>query len=155
MKTMENTMNKTNFKMTSENFKNEIKEFLNRLEKFTNFMDYKITGNDPNFKEINKLSIHLLSLNQKKKLRNLLIKANYKMSLKSINKFLHFLYKNILKSDKRVNIKISDKENIIQKNRIEWIKARDNANTALSIYKKSKKNFYKIKNEKIKIAKML
>ena len=154
METMENTMNKTNFKMTTDNFENEINEFVTKLKRYVEFMDYQVTG-DVNFDELKDLKsgIGNLSLSQKKKLRNNLVSANYKMTLRTINRFLHFLYKAVLKTDKRVRIKPSVKDEEIQMKRKEWVEARDKAQVALFLYKKTKGDFYKKKDEKLKIAK--
>lgn len=149
-----NTMNKTNFVMSADNFEKEITEFITKLKRYIEFMDYQVSG-DVDFKELENLKDRILNLsqNQRKKLRNFLLKAEYRMSLRSINRFLHFLYKNVLQSDKRVRIKPSIKEEEIQMRRKEWVDARNKAEMALFIYKKSKGDFYKDKDKKFKIAK--
>jgi len=152
---METTItNKTNFRMDAVNFEKVILEMIEKIKKYADFMDYQIIGD---LNELENLKYHLsdLSLNQRKKLRNLLLKANYSMSLRSINRFLHFLYKNILHSDKRVRIKVSEKEEEIQKLRKEWIENRDKTKVALFLYKETKGDFYKDKNKKFEIAKNL
>jgi len=154
METMENTMTKTNFTMTTDNFKEGINEFLTKLKRYADFMDYQVTG-DINFDELKDLkgAIGNLSLSQKKKLRNNLISADHKMTLRTINRFLHFLYKAVLKSDVRVRVKPSVQDEEIQMKRKEWVTARDKAQVALFLYKKTKGDFYKDKEQKMKIAK--
>jgi len=156
METMEitKTNTKTNFVMTTDNFENEIEKFITKLQRHVEFMDYQITG-DINFKELENLknSLIQLSLSQKKKLRNLLIKAIHRMSLRSINQFLHFLYKAVLKTDKRVRIKPSVTDEEIQIKRKEWVIARNKSELALFLYKKTKGDFYIEKMKKIEIAK--
>lgn len=155
METMEKTMNKTNFKMSADNFETEISEFITRLKRYIDFMDYQVTG-DVNFDELENLKVKITqsSLTQKKKLRNFLLSANHKMSLRSINRFLHFLYKNVLETDKRVRIKVSVEEQQIQMRRKEWVSARNKAEAALFIYKKIKGDFYKDKIKKMEISKV-
>lgn len=151
---IEKTNTKTNFKMTANNFEDEINEFVTKLKRYVEFMDYQVTG-DVNFDELTdfKGRIADLSLSQKKKLRNNLISANHKMTLRTINRFLHFLYKAVLKTDKRIRIKPSVKDEEIQMKRKEWVESRNKAQVALFLYKKTKGDFYKDKEQKLKIAK--
>jgi hypothetical protein len=62
-------------------------------------------------------------------------------TLRNINTFLGLLSRTF--EIERVKIKISLKEEKIQKARKEWLKARNEADKLLNIYKLEKGNFYK------------
>jgi len=149
MKTMEkiNKLNKTNFILNVNELTEYTEQTIQMIKDISLFMNYQINGDIDNIDELNYM-ISDLSLNKKKKLRNYILSINKKKSLKTINKFLHFLLKVVLKSDDRVNIKISMKEQLIQSNRKNWLVQRQKSDELLLKYKESKSDFYKLKTQR-------
>jgi septum formation topological specificity factor MinE len=66
-----------------------------------------------------------------------------KPSLRKINSLLHLLSKYF--EIEKVRVKVSLREEQIQKARKEWLKARDESERLLKIYKTTKGDFYKSK----------
>ena len=66
-----------------------------------------------------------------------------KPTLKRINTFFSLLSRDF--GVKKVHVKVSLKEENIQKARKEWLKARAESERLLAAYKKEKGNFYKNK----------
>jgi len=84
-----------------------------------------------------------ISQNQRKKLRNKIVKVIKKQNLRSINALLNFVSKEILVRGIIYKVQISEKEETIQKLRKDWLFARDLAQQALTAYKAEKGDFYK------------
>ena len=142
-----NKLNKTNFILNVNELTEYTEQTIQMIKDISLFMNYQINGDIDNIDELNYM-ISDLSLNKKKKLRNYILSINKKKSLKTINKFLHFLLKVVLKSDDRVNIKISMKEQLIQSNRKNWLVQRQKSDELLLKYKESKSDFYKLKTQR-------
>jgi len=87
----------------------------------------------------------LLSTRKQKKLVNAMAAIEKHPTLENINKFFHFLMKDILKSESRVKVIKSDKEIAIQEKRKAFKDALAKMKIALAEYKAEKGDFYKIK----------
>lgn len=108
--------------------------------------DYQVKGDlglFKNFAHYLENKWNALSMNQLKKIQKYCYWVEKNPSLKKINTFLNLLSKYF--EVERVKVKISLKEEKIQKARKEWLKARDEADRLLSIYKLEKGDFYKNK----------
>ena len=86
-----------------------------------------------------------LSKKKRKRLASYIWAVNNHPSLGGINKFFHFLMKNIMKSDVRIRVIKSDKELAIEAKRKAYKKALEAMKTAYADYKTEKGDFYKIK----------
>jgi hypothetical protein len=88
------------------------------------------------------------TIRKRKKLVNAMAAIEKHPKLENINKFFHFLLKDILKSESRVKVIKSDKEIAIQEKRKAFKDALAKMNIALAEYKAEKGDFYKIKLSK-------
>ncbi len=102
--------------------------------------DYQVKGN---IEELYVLEYPNLSMNQMKKIQKYCYWIQRNPSLKKINTFFSLLSK--LFGVERVQVKISLKEEAIQKAKKEWIKSRNEADRLLKAYKDEKGDFYKRK----------
>jgi len=84
-----------------------------------------------------------LSTRKQKKLVNAMAAIEKHPTLENINKFFHFLMKDILKSESRVKVIKSDKEIAIQEKRKAFKDALAKMQIALAEYKTEKGDFYK------------
>lgn len=89
-------------------------------------------------------NVHL-SLRKKKKLVNSMAAIEKHATLENINKFFHFLLKDILKSDLRVRVIKSEKEIAIEAKRKTYKEAIAKMKIAQADYKTEKGDFYKLK----------
>lgn len=114
--------------------------------------DYQVIGKEIDFSkpkgysqldEFTLLEWKDFSKNQLKKIQKYCYWVEKNPSLKKINIFLNLLSKYF--EVERVKVKISLKEEKIQKARKEWLTARNEADRLLSIYKLEKGDFYKNK----------
>lgn len=118
----------------------KITNTINFIENWIKENDYQVTGNIENYK--NPYSIHNdLSKNQMKQIQKYIFWIERKPSLKKVNTFFTLLSR--LYGIDRVQVKMSLKEEAIQKARKEWIKVRNEADNVLKIYKEIKGNYYK------------
>jgi hypothetical protein len=83
------------------------------------------------------------SKNQMKNIQKYCNWTSKKPSLRKINSLLHLLSKYF--EIEKVRVKVSLREEQIQKARKEWLKARDESERLLKIYKTTKGDFYKSK----------
>ena len=124
--------------------KSEIINIINKtIDKIKNVIkenDYQITGNIDQYYN---LKWKDFSKNQMKNIQRYCNWAWKKPSLRKNNSLLNLLSKYF--EIERVKVKISLREEQIQKARKEWLKARDEADRLLALYKKEKGNFYKNK----------
>lgn len=102
--------------------------------------DYQVKGNIDQFYNLKYPDLYF-SRNQMKKIQKYCYWIQRNPSLKKINTFFSLLSKLFVVG--RVQVKISLKEEDIQKARKEWLKARDEADRLLKIYKEEKGDFYK------------
>jgi len=95
---------------SSKVLNSRIEPTIDTIKKWVEEKGYRIIGLDElDLTEIeSKLSG--LTMNQRKKVRNAMNRAVFKPTLASVNMFFHSLSKRVLKSDRRVRVKISESE---------------------------------------------
>jgi len=108
------------------------------IEKFVKENNYQVIGKLENYYE---LKWKNFSKTEMKKIQKYCFWIERRPTLRNINTFLGLLSR--LFEVERVKIKISLKEERIQKARKEWLKARNEAERLLDIYKLEKGDFYK------------
>lgn len=86
-----------------------------------------------------------MSKKKRKRLARYMWSINNHPSLGAINKFFHFLMKNVLKSDTRIRVIPSAKEIAIQQKRAIYKEALAKVKAAYADYKQEKGDFYKKK----------
>ena len=114
-----------------------INNTIDKINKVIKENNYQITGKIEHYN----LNTKNLSKTQMKRIQKYCFWIDKKPSLRRINTFFGLLTKYF--GVERVRVKISLKEEKIQKARNEWLKVRDEADKLLAIYKKEKGNFYK------------
>jgi hypothetical protein len=108
------------------------------IEKFVKENNYQVIGD---IEQYFALEWKNFSKTEMKKIQKYCFWIERKPTLRNINTFLGLLSR--LFEVERVKIKISLKEEKIQKARKEWLKARNEAERLLNIYKLEKGDFYK------------
>lgn len=106
--------------------------------------DYQVKGDIEKYKNLGDYledKWSNLSYNQMKKIQKYCFWIERKPTLKKINTFFSLLSK--LFGIEKVHVKVSLKEEKIQKARKEWLKARNESDRLLKIYKDEKGDFYK------------
>ena len=112
--------------------------------------DYQVTGKTIDFTkpkgysqldEFYTLEWRDFSKNQMKNIQKYCYWVEKKPSLRKINSLLHLLSKYF--EIERVRIKVSLREQQIQIARKEWLKAREESDRRLNVYKTTKGDFYK------------
>jgi hypothetical protein len=129
-----------NFKLVSDTIKN--------IDAFVNANGYQFKdrkGLDNITETLFNSSLINMSKKKRKKLAAYLWVVNNHPTLGGINKFFHFLMKNVLKSDLRVRIIKSEKELAIEAKRKAYKEALEKVKAAYADYKTEKGNFYKNK----------
>ena len=117
-----------------------INNTLDEIKKVVKENDYQVSGNIDKYYNI---EWKHLSGNQMKNIQKYCVWITRKPTLRRINSFFSLLSRYF--GIDRVHIKVSVKEETIQKSRKEWLKARNEADRLLKIYKEEKGDFYKIK----------
>jgi hypothetical protein len=110
-------------------------EFIEKVIKENN---YRVSGD---IEEYTVLEWKNFSKKQLKKIQKYCYYIEKHPTLRRINSFFSLLSAHF--SVKRVNVKISSKEEKIQIARKEWLKAREESERLLAAYKKEKGDFYK------------
>jgi len=123
-------------------FENKIYKTIDFIENWIKENDYQVTGNIEKYKDLS-TNFKDLSMNQMKKIQKYCFWIERKPSLKKVNSFFSLLAKTY--GIERVHVKVSLKEEAIQKAKKEWIKARNEADRLLKAYKDEKGDFYKRK----------
>lgn len=118
--------------------KEKIEKTIDIIEKIVKENNYQVVGKIENYYEFEWKN---LSKSQMKKIQKYCFWIEKNPTLKRINTFLSILSRFF--GIDRVHIKISLKEEKIQKARKEWLKARNEADKLLGIYKEEKGDFYK------------
>ena len=108
------------------------------IEKFVKENNYQVIGK---LEEYTYLEWKNFSKKEMKKIQKYCYWIEIRPTLRNINTFLGVLTR--LFGVNRVKIKISLKEEKIQKARIEWLKVRNESEKLLDIYKLEKGDFYK------------
>jgi len=119
---------------------NIINKTIDNIKNIIKKNDYQLTGNIDKYYNLRWKDF---SKNQLKKIQKYCYWVEKNPSLKKINTFLNLLSKYF--EVERVKVKISLKEEKIQKARKEWLTAKNEADRLLSIYKLEKGDFYKTK----------
>jgi len=117
---------------------NKICNTIDIIEKFVKENNYQVIGK---LEEYTYLEWKNFSKTEMKKIQKYCFWIERKPTLRNINTFLGLITR-LFKVD-RVKIKISLKEEKIQKAKKEWLKVRNEADKLLDIYKLEKGNFYK------------
>lgn len=115
----------------------KICDTIDLIEKFVKENNYQVVGN---LKKCYDIKWKNLSKTEMKKIQKYCFWIERKPTLRNINTFLGLLSR--LFEVEHVKIKISLKEEKIQKARKEWLKARNEAERLLNIYKLEKGDFY-------------
>ena len=135
-------MKTTNYIYDNQELTNKVLETVTKIEQFAKENDYQIKGDLSEIKDF-KDKIIFESKNQKKKVNYAIQRIDKKMNLRSVNYFLHIIFKNILNSENRVRILPSEKEVRIQTARKRWKEAQAISDKLLLEYKTEKGSFYK------------
>jgi hypothetical protein len=131
---------------------NKICNTIDKIKKVIKNNDYQVIGKEIDFskpKGYSQLDEYYclewkdFSKNQMKKIQKYCYWVEKNPSLRKINTFLNLLSKYF--EIEKVRVKVSKKEEQIQKARKEWLKARDESERLLKIYKTTKGDFYKSK----------
>jgi len=124
---------------------------IENIEKFANKNQYQLKDWD-NVVNISSTQMNVgiinMSKRKKKKLASMIKEIEIVSTLKKVNMFLHFLMKNVLGSDLRAKVILSEKEVIIQKKRAEYKAQLEKLKTAYFDYKNEKGDFYKLQLDK-------
>lgn len=118
--------------------KEKIQKTIDLIEKIVKQNNYRVVGNIVNFY---KFEWKDLSGKQMKKIQKYCYWIEKNPTLKRINTFLSLLSRYF--GVERVTIKVSLREEKIQKARKEWLKIRNESDRLLKIYKEEKGDFYK------------
>jgi len=146
------TLIKNKIKKYTENSADYLYDAVNEAEKkirwFVDFNEYQF--NKPFvFPRVEvKKEIAKLTLNKRKKLKRAINNFHKRQSIASANRFLHFLYKEVLKTDVRVRITYGEKELKIKEMRKKYVEVRKIMLETYKEYKKEKGNFYKLRMAK-------
>ena len=124
----------------------KICDTIDLIEKFVKENNYQVVGTTAKFtkskfEEYTCLEWRNFSKTEMKKIQKYCFWIERRPTLRNINTFLSLLSR--LFEVEHVKIKISLKEERIQKARKEWLKARNEAEKLLDIYKLEKGDFYK------------
>lgn len=144
METLEKTTT-VNYIYTEKELNTKINQTIDKIKKWSKSMYYRFNNDIDIYTKMYFKTEHI-SKNQLKKINKFIIGLNNKMTLRKVNSFLHLIYKTF-EPIKKVQVKKSEKELEIQRKRKEWLKLRDEAEKALSDYKKEKGNYYKNKEK--------
>jgi hypothetical protein len=136
---MEATIEKNSYTYEKEKFNKVVNNTIDNILRYVTVNGYRVEGD---LKHLN-LDISKVSMTRMKKIQKYCYWINKKPSLKKINTFLGLLSRTF--DVERVKVKISEKEEKIQKSRKEWIKARNESERLLALYKPEKGDFYKKK----------
>lgn len=136
---MEATINNgIEYTYNQEELKKVINNTVNNIKNIIKDNDYQVTGN---IEQYYNLVFANLSKNQIKTIQKYCFWINKKPTLRKINSFLNILSRYY--GLNKIHIKVSLKEEKIQKTRKEWLMYRDEADRLLKIYKEEKGDFYK------------
>lgn len=128
--------------LKGQDLKNYIEETLNQIDVYIEKNNYRrnldLISLIVSIKKINDFS-WTRTKHVNRKLRFL----NKKMSIRRINSTMNWLFKKILQEKDSLIVKVSLKEELIQKKRKEWKDYQKEANRLLEEYKKEKGDFYK------------
>jgi hypothetical protein len=142
------TIEKTHLNIkSSADLKNEIVKTISKIEAYVKFNEYELIKNKEFdlSKEFDKLRLYLndSSLRKRKTLRRQMFRLNKHITIAGANKFLHFLFSKIMKSENRYKILKSQKEQEIIAKRKAYIAALQIMKVAEKDYFDTKGDFYR------------
>jgi hypothetical protein len=135
-------MKATKYIYDNQELTNKVLETVTKIEQFISDNSYQIKGDLSEIKNF-KNKIIFESKSQKKKVNYAIQRLDNRMNLRSVNYFLHIIFKNILNSENRVRIIPSEKEIKIQAARKRWKEAQAISDKLLLEYKIEKGSFFK------------
>lgn len=128
---------------------NGVKQSLTKIDAFVAHNDYRLSGSLDVIADCDlETLISKLSLNKRKELRDHIWRVENKPSIQTINRFLHFMMKLVLKSDARIKVLKSEKQLKIEDLRKKYKDALALAKKAHAEYKEEKGDFYKNRLQK-------
>jgi len=126
----------------------KINSTIENIEKWIAANEYRVIGKFPTKELLSDQRVGIyaaawsnISKSKMKEIQKRIIWIERKMTLRNVNSFLNLLSK-IFGCDK-VQVKISYKEEQIQIARKQWVKAKEEAERLLAVYKFQKGDFYK------------
>jgi hypothetical protein len=136
-------METTTRKYESATFEN-VQSTISKIEQYVKDNGYQFKDRS-GLALLDEKTFHLQfgSIRKRKKLVNAMTAIDKHPTLENVNKFFHFLMKEILKSDLRVRIIKSEKEIAIDEKRKAFKDALAKMKIALADYKAEKGDFYK------------
>jgi hypothetical protein len=138
---MENFKKHLNIRNQSE-IVTAIDQTMLRIKEYVKFNEYQIHGNIEEKLNLD-AALKDATLRKRKTLRRYMYHIEQHPTLPTVNKFLHFLFKTVLKSDVRVRVLKSEQELEIQKRRKEFKDALKVMLEKKQAYLDSKGDFYK------------
>jgi hypothetical protein len=140
-KIMENTLVAgITYTFNKEEVVDEINKTIDSIEKWIEENNYQVTGNMNLYRN---LDCRNLSKNQMKQIQKYCFWISRKISLKRVNSFFSLLSRYF--GIERIHVRVSVKEEAIQKARKAWLKAREESDRLMKVYKDEKGEFYKNK----------
>jgi len=125
---------------------NKTIETIELAEKVIKENDWQIKGDVDELKKFDMSHYQMLSKNNIKRLNRYIWWFTEKPSISNINRFFHFICTRVLKTDKRVRVYPSIREQEIQAARKRWKDVQKVEQELLKKYKEIKGDFYKLKN---------
>ena len=144
METMEITKIEKDQILTGQELIDKINKTINLIRSIIDENDYQV--NVGLYKLTDPKILNELSKRQIKKINRALYYVSQKKSRRSINRLFYLLNKNL--DTPKIHVKVSKKEEEIQKYRKEWLELRNKADEALLKYKECKGDYYKNKLSK-------
>lgn len=149
---MENTTVVNHINASNVNFQ-ILNAAIDKIKAFVKENDYQFktsTGFDEITETKFNIALSDMSKKKRKRLASYIWSVNNHPTLGGINKFFHFLMKNVLKSEARIRVIPSAKEVAIQEKRKAYKEALAKVKAAYDDYKQEKGDFYKIRLSKTK-----
>lgn len=142
------TIQKTHLNIRkASDVKSEIIRTFGTIEAYVKFNEYELSKNKDFsvVEEFEKMDLHLneASLRKRKTLRRQMFRLDKHVTISAANKFFHFLFSKIMKSDYRLKISKSAKENEIIAKRKAYVAALEIMQAAKKDYLTTKGEFYK------------
>lgn len=129
-----------NYVYNSSELSNRVNETMEKIENWIKENNYRI--NKPIYR-IEVKNLYGTSKNQDKKINKCIFALDKKLTLRKVNYFFHLLSK--ITGVEKIYVKVSEKEENIQKSRKKMLALRTLYEQVLAEYKNEKGDFYKIK----------
>jgi hypothetical protein len=138
------TMRTTTYVYNSSELTNKINETVSKIDANVKQNNFQVSGDLSKISSSNlQEAISNLSKKGLKKINRAILRFECRNTMRSTNLFLHYVMKDILKSDERIKISPSVKEISIHVKREAWKNAQKIAAQLLKEYKEEKGDFYK------------